>query len=62
MEAAIDILERHEVPPVDSTAPVQASTAWLAAEVQKGLDDLTAGRVVSQEEVERRLREKGFRV
>lgn len=36
--------------------------AWFRREVQKGLDDLAAGRVVSHEEVKERIRRLGIRV
>lgn len=62
MSVAVDILEEHEMPGMGVATAAPAPAAWQAAEVQKGLDDLKAGRVTSQEEVERRLREKGFRV
>ena len=35
---------------------------WYLAEVQKGIDDLEAGREISHEEVGARLRAKGFNV
>ncbi len=34
--------------------------AWLLAEVQKGIDDMEAGREISHEEMGARLRAKGF--
>lgn len=36
--------------------------AWYLAEVQKGIDDLEAGREISHEEMGTRLRAKGFNV
>lgn len=36
--------------------------AWVRAEVQKGLDDLRAGRVVSQAELDQRVRDMGIRL
>jgi len=36
--------------------------AWYGGEVQKGLDDVTAGRVKSHAEVKERLRGLGFHV
>lgn len=36
--------------------------AWYRAEVQKGLDDAEAGRVISHEEMGARLKAKGFNV
>lgn len=36
--------------------------AWVRAEVQKGLDDLRAGRVVSHREMKERLRRLGAHV
>lgn len=35
---------------------------WYLAEVQKGLDDAEAGRVIRHEEMGARLRVKGFNV
>lgn len=35
---------------------------WYLSEVQKGIDDLEAGREVSHEEVAIRLKAKGFNV
>ena len=35
---------------------------WFRAEVQKGLDDAEAGRVISHEQMGERLRAKGFNV
>lgn len=35
---------------------------WYLAEVQKGLDDAKAGRVISHEEMGARLKAKGFNV
>lgn len=35
---------------------------WYLAEVQKGIDDAEAGRVISHEEVAARLKAKGFNV
>lgn len=35
---------------------------WYLAEVQKGLDDAEAGRVIRHEEMGARLRAKGFNV
>ena len=35
---------------------------WYLAEVQKGMDDLEAGREISHDEVEARLKAKGFDV
>ena len=35
---------------------------WYLAEVQKGIDDADAGRVISHEEMGARLRAKGFNV
>ena len=35
---------------------------WYLAEVQKGMDDAQAGRVVSHEEMAERLKAKGFNV
>ncbi len=61
MEAAVEIFVERETRKVDG-ATVQTAPAWRAVDVQKGLDDLNAGRVISQEDVERRLRDKGFRV
>ena len=34
--------------------------AWYLAEVQKGIDDMEAGRVISHEEMGARLKAKGF--
>lgn len=62
MNVAVDILEEHENPAMGVAAASPDVAAWQASDVQKGLDDLKAGRVLSQEDVERRLREKGFRV
>ena len=36
--------------------------AWFESEVQKGLDDLDAGRVVSHEEVKESIRKLGYHV
>ena len=36
--------------------------AWYLAEVQKGIDDMEAGREISHEEMGARLRAKGFNV
>ena len=36
--------------------------AWHRTEVQKGLADAEAGRVISHEQVDERLRAKGFNV
>jgi predicted transcriptional regulator len=36
--------------------------AWYLAEVQKGIDDAEAGRVISHAEVAARLKAKGFNV
>lgn len=36
--------------------------AWYLAEVQKGIDDAEAGRVISHEEMAARLKAKGFNV
>lgn len=35
---------------------------WYMAEVQKGLDDAEAGRVISHQEMGARLKAKGFNV
>lgn len=35
---------------------------WYLAEVQKGIDDMEAGREISHEEMGARLRAKGFNV
>ena len=35
---------------------------WYQAQVQKGIDDMEAGRVISHEEVAARLKAKGFNV
>ena len=35
---------------------------WYLAEVQKGIDDAEAGRVISHEEMAARLKAKGFNV
>lgn len=35
---------------------------WYLAEVQKGIDDAEAGRVISHEEMGARLKAKGFNV
>jgi predicted transcriptional regulator len=35
---------------------------WYLAEVQKGIDDMEAGRVISRDEVAARLKAKGFNV
>ena len=34
--------------------------AWYLAEVQKGIDDMEAGRVINHDEVAARLKAKGF--
>jgi predicted transcriptional regulator len=36
--------------------------AWYRDEVQKGIDDVEAGRVISHEEMAARLKAKGFNV
>ena len=36
--------------------------AWYLTEVQKGIDDAEAGRVISHEEMGARLKAKGFNV
>ena len=36
--------------------------AWYLAEVQKGIDDAQAGRVISHEQMAKRLKAKGFNV
>lgn len=36
--------------------------AWYLAEVQRGIDDMEAGREISHEEMGARLRAKGFNV
>ncbi len=36
--------------------------AWYLAEVQKGLDDAEAGRMISHEEMGAQLRARGFNV
>ena len=36
--------------------------AWYLAELQKGIDDMEAGREISHEEMGARLRAKGFNV
>lgn len=35
---------------------------WYLAEVQKGIDDMKAGQVISHDEVAARLKAKGFNV
>ncbi|MDR3175735.1 MAG: CopG family ribbon-helix-helix protein [Desulfovibrio sp.] len=35
---------------------------WYLAEVQKGIDDMEAGRVISHDEMATRLKAKGFNV
>ena len=35
---------------------------WYLAEVQKGVDDVEAGRVISHDEMAARLKAKGFNV
>jgi predicted transcriptional regulator len=35
---------------------------WYLAEVQKGLDDMEAGREISHDEMAKRLKAKGFNV
>ena len=35
---------------------------WYLAEVQKGIDDMEAGRVISHDDVAARLKAKGFNV
>lgn len=35
---------------------------WYLAEVQKGMDDMEAGRVISHVQVSERLKAKGFNV
>ena len=35
---------------------------WYLAEVQKGIDDVEAGRVISHDEMAARLKAKGFNV
>lgn len=46
----------------DAVAQYLEREAWYLAEVQKGMDDAEAGRVISHAEMGARLKAKGFNV
>lgn len=46
----------------EAVAPYLEREAWCRAEVQKGIDAAEAGRVISHEEMGRRLKARGFHV